>query len=45
MKANSPISVTLSGIFIDIKDEQREKAPCPISVTLSGIVIDVKDEQ
>ena len=41
-KTLPPILVTLSGIVIDVKLVQSEKAPISILVTLSGIVIAVK---
>ena len=34
--------VTLSGIVIDVKPSQPEKALSPMLVTLSGMVMDVK---
>ena len=34
-----PIEVTLSGISIDLKEVQPEKAKSPIEVTLSGIIV------
>ena len=37
--------VTLSGITIDFKDSQPEKAYSPMLATLSGITIDSKDSQ
>ena len=37
LKADSPILVTPSGIFILVKLEQSLKADSPILVTLSGI--------
>ena len=45
MKANLKIDVTLSGIVIEVKDEQSSKAKLRIDVTLFPIVIEVKDEQ
>ena len=40
-----PISVTLSGIVIEVKPVQSENACQPMDVTLSGIVIEVKPVQ
>ena len=37
--------VTLSGIVIEAREEQLEKALEPIEVTLLGIVTDIKDSQ
>jgi hypothetical protein len=37
--------VTLSGMVIEVKPVQPEKAEAPILVTLSGIVIEVKPVQ
>ena len=34
--------VTLSGMVIEVKPVQLEKAPLPMLVTLSGMVIEVK---
>ena len=45
MNASVPISVTLSGIDMDSKLEQRSNAPFPIEVTLSGIDTDCRLEQ
>ena len=41
-KADSPISVTLSGITISARLVQSEKADLPIDVTLSGITISAR---
>ena len=37
--------VTLSGMLIEFKDVQPEKALPPMLVTLSGMIIEVKDVQ
>jgi hypothetical protein len=37
--------VTLSGIVIEVKEEQFRKALSPMLVTLLGIVMEVKEEQ
>ena len=37
--------VTLSGMVIDVKPLQPEKADCPMLITLSGMVMDVKPLQ
>ena len=39
------IDVTLSGIVIEVRDEQLRNALLPIDVTLFGIVIEFRDEQ
>ena len=39
------MQVTLSGIVIEVKEEQPLKALSPILVTLLGIVTEVKEEQ
>ena len=41
-KAASPMLVTLSGIVMFVRLEQRVKAPSPMLVTLSGIAILVR---
>lgn len=41
-KAKSPIEVTLSGIFIEVKFSQSSKALSPIEVTLLGIFMEDK---
>ena len=37
--------VTLSGIVIEVSEEQPEKAASPMLVTLLGIVMEVSEEQ
>ena len=37
--------VTLLGIVMEVREEQREKAPIPMLVTLLGIVTEVREEQ
>jgi hypothetical protein len=37
--------VTLSGITMEVREEQSRKAPSPILVTLSGITMEVREEQ
>ena len=39
LKAPSPIFVTLFGILMEVRPEQRENAPEPILVTLLGIMV------
>ena len=39
------IEVILSGITIELKEEQYQKAELPIEVTLSGITIELKELQ
>ena len=41
----SPILVTLSGMLIELKEEQSLNADSPILVTLFGMFIEVNDEQ
>ena len=39
-----PIVVTLFGMVMDVKEEQKENALFSIVVTLFGMVMDVKEE-
>ena len=45
LNAHNPILVTLSGIVIDVKQEQPKNVQSPILITPSGIIIEVKPEQ
>jgi hypothetical protein len=37
--------VTLSGIVMEVREEQEEKASSPMLVTLSGIAMEVRESQ
>ena len=37
--------VTLSGITMDVREEQFQKVACSMLVTLLGILMDVREEQ
>jgi hypothetical protein len=37
--------VTLLGMVMEVRHEQRENAPLPMLVTLFGIVMEVRPEQ
>ena len=45
MNAAYPIEVTLFGMIIMVRLEQKKNVPSPIEVTPSGIVILAKDVQ